>query len=381
VPLYANLSMTIYLLNSDARNIPLADQSVQCVVTSPPYWGLRDYGTATWQGGDEACDHKPGNVSRVGRTTLQGGKSTAGHQQEGYKNTCEKCGAVRVDKQIGLEKTPQEYVASIVSIMREVWRVLRDDGVLWLNLGDSYHQGNKGNSGKIRPGDKQGTNRGSLDTRRGASLGPNRTTKLEGIKPKDLVGIPWRVAFALQDEGWYLRSDVIWSKPNVMPESVLDRPTKAHEYIFLLAKSSRYYYNAQAIAEPVECDRMRGPALHPDQISTNGNSGLARRPIAETRNKRSVWEVTTTAYSGAHFATFPPVLVEPMILAGSRPGDIVLDPFSGSGTVGRVSAKHGRRFVGLELNPSYIELAQHRTSKVQIAMPFGSVQQSFAADH
>jgi DNA modification methylase len=215
-----------------------------------------------------------------------------------------------------------------------------------------------------------------------------------GLKPKDLVGIPWRVAFALQDAGWYLRSDIIWSKPNPMPESVTDRPTKAHEYIFLLAKSERYYYDNEAIKEPAKVwegkaatfERTGLVAFHvlpgqtaaqhrpnrkQDALGKNTYTGFNDR-YAESggvayRNRRSVWTVATRPYSGAHFATFPPALVEPMILAGSRTGDIVLDPFSGSGTVGRVSAKHGRRFVGLELNPSYIELAQHRTSKVQIA--------------
>lgn len=363
--------MSIYLINSDARHIPLADQSVQCVVTSPPYWGLRDYG---------------------------------------------------VIGQIGLERTPQEYVDSIVAVMREVWRVLREDGVLWLNLGDSYHQGNKGSSGQIRPGDKQGTNRGSLDTRRGDSLGPNRTTKLDGIKPKDLVGIPWRVALALQADGWYLRADIIWSKPNPMPESVTDRPTRAHEYIFLLAKSERYYYDSEAIKEPVtqsSIDRINQPTFdqqtggEKDYGATGVNTNRSMRRTLEnfavkgrggknafrgqghfrdtesgpanrdgrdmkdiwtglTRNRRTVWTVATTPYSGAHFATFPPALVEPMIMAGSRPGDLVLDPFSGSGTVGRVCAKHGRHYVGLELNRTYIELAQRRTSKVQTALRLGA---------
>ena len=359
--------MTIYLLNSDARHIPLADRSVQCVVTSPPYWGLRDYGTAQWLGGDEACDHKPGNVSRVGRTTLQGGKATSGHQQEGYKHTCEKCGAVRIDKQIGLERTPQEYVASIVAVMREVWRVLRNDGVLWLNLGDTY-SANRGY--QVAQTKDAGTKRAD-DSFNNMSMKANNI----GVAPKNLIGIPWRVAFALQDDGWYLRSDIIWSKPNPMPESVTDRPTKAHEYIFLLAKSERYYYDSEAIKEKSiypNDNRKAGSSTEQKRMPTEMIAGV--RPGSatyENRNRRTVWTVATKPYSGAHFATFPPELVEPMILAGSRPGDIVLDPFSGSGTVGRVSAKHGRRYVGLELNPAYIELALERTSKVQTALQFG----------
>jgi DNA modification methylase len=303
----------IALLNSDARSIPLADQSVQCVVTSPPYWGLRDYGTAQWRGGDEECEHKLGNVSRVGRTTLQGAKSTAGHQQEGYKHTCEKCGAVRVDKQIGLEKTPQEYVASIMTVMREVWRVLRDDGVLWLNISDSYAR-NGGTDKNVSDSAIVGITRNTLN-----QIADRNQSTPNGLKPKDLVGIPWRVAFALQDAGWYLRSDIIWNKPNSMPESVTDRPAKSHEYIFLLSKSERYYYDNEAIKEPATCDRKRGPALHRDLISTNGNSGLSSRPLEETRNKRTVWEVATVPYKGPHFAAFPPALVEPMILAGTSP--------------------------------------------------------------
>jgi DNA modification methylase len=456
------LEQAILLLNSDARHIPLTDQSVQCVVTSPPYWGLRDYGTAQWVDGDPACDHVYDRTLN-GRSSTLGGTKRSQIASNVY-NECRKCGAVRIDAQIGLERTPQEYVASIVAVMREVWRVLRPNGTLWLNLGDSYANDTKGG------GTTGGKHVAGLH---GQPVG--RAKRDTGLKSKDLVGIPWRVAFALQDAGWYLRSDIIWSKPNPMPESVTDRPTKSHEYIFLLTKSERYYYDAEAIME--DCSASTHARISQDlsnQVGsfranggqkTNGpmkavirgstrklaeaGSGVKQNLSFETalalmvekRNKRTVWTVGSTPYSGAHFATFPPALVEPMILAGTSPqacehcgapwarvtekgltahdgktksayakgttahrmsllrqaarerGEeytnarttvgweptcecegntgagqcIVLDPFSGSGTVGRVAAKHGRRFVGLELNPAYIELAQNRTSKVQTA--------------
>ncbi len=247
----------------------MPDASVQCVVTSPPYsraveaggeaWGLRDYG---------------------------------------------------VEGQIGLEPTPEEYVERMVGVFREVRRVLRDDGVIWVNLGDSYTSGNRVGNG-TREGYLQATNRGA-----GGTCDAPRYPTPPGLKPKDLVGIPWRVAFALQADGWTLRSDVIWNKPNQIPESVTDRPTKSHEYVFLLAKQARYFYDADAIHEPTNSDRVRGPALHPSK-DTNGNDGLCRRPIGEWRNRRTVWEITTHPMPEAHFATFPEALVEPCIKAGT----------------------------------------------------------------
>ena len=288
----------------DSRDVlPTLDaESVQCCVTSPPYFGLRNYG---------------------------------------------------VDGQIGLEETPAAYVENIVAVFREVWRVLRADGTLWLNIGDSYNAAGRVGHG-TRNGCKQGTNRAS------AAKADNCRPSVDELKPKDLIGIPWRVAFALQADGWYLRSDTIWHKPNPMPESVSDRPTKSHEYIFLLTKSEHYHYDADAIAEPTVCDRMRGPALHGDLISTNGNSGLARRPLAETRNKRSVWTVPTTAYREAHFATFPPDLIRPCILAGCPVGGIVLDPFGGSGTTGMVAYENARSAIVIELNQDYVKLIKER---------------------
>jgi len=374
------------------RSLP--DGSVQCVVTSPPYWGLRNYGA---------------------------------------------------EGQIGLEPTPEAYVEKMVEVFREVRRVLRDDGTLWLNLGDSYTSGGRSNHG-TRVGYKQQTNRGSSGT-----CDAPRPQLPPGLKPKDLVGIPWRVAFALQADGWYLRSDIIWSKsacvtstaedkPNSMPESVISRPTKSHEYIFLLAKRDRYFYDADAIHEPVTSDRVRGPAKHPSK-DTNGNDGLCRRPIGEWRNRRTVWEIATQPTPEAHFATFPGALVEPCIKAGTsergccpvcgapwrrvtdrgkdaglarsaggkaddqpetdrakrlgqrrnaarvaggdhtnpfggrmtthwaptctcNAGDpipcVVLDPFGGSGTVAKVARDLGRSSVLIELNPEYVAIMKKK---------------------
>ena len=297
----------------------LPDASVQCVITSPPYYGLRDYGS---------------------------------------------------EEQIGLEKTPEEYVAKMVEVFREVRRVLRDDGTVWLNIGDSYWSDSLARATPIesmwgkRPASDLTKGRENIPThnkRGGLGQRPN------GIKPKDLMGIPWMLAFALRADGWYLRQDIIWHKPNPMPEAVKDRCTKAHEYVFLLSKSQRYYYDAEAVREPEVCGRMRGPALHRDTVSTNGNSGLARRESDGFRNRRSVWTITTKPFKGAHFAVMPEALVEPCILAGSKAGDTILDPFTGSGTVAVVAERHGRSFVGAELNPDYVQIAYLRIAGARIA--------------
>jgi DNA modification methylase len=291
----------------------LPERSIQCCVTSPPYWGLRDYGHAD---------------------------------------------------QIGLEPTPAEYVAGMVDVFRAVRRVLRDDGVLWLNLGDSYAATTKGSSGK---GEKQISNAGTLLADRSWSIP-------DGLKPKDLCGIPWRVAFALQADGWYLRSDVIWAKPNPMPESVTDRPTKAHEYVFLLSKSERYVYDASAIAE-VASGRSSGRVADDKAGSGAGfeiRSGFAKCGDVEwsERNARTVWTIASQPFAGAHFATMPPKLAERCILAGSRIGDTVLDPFLGSGTVGMVAERCGRKWFGCELNPKYEPLIKERTAQAGL---FGRV--------
>ena len=282
----------------------LPDESVQCCVTSPPYWGLRDYGTAG---------------------------------------------------QLGLERTPDEYVARMMAVFREVRRVLRPDGTLWLNLGDSYASDAKGSGG---PSDKQLSNAGSR----------YETKRLDhGLKPKDLVGIPWRVAFALQADGWWLRSDIIWSKPNPMPESVTDRPTKAHEYLFLLSKRERYFYDYKAIADPATHageirdytgNEQKNKTADPEMQRTLPRGRVIE--VAELRNARTVWQIATAPYPEAHFATFPPELPRRCILAGSRLRDSILDPFAGSGTTGMVALQLGRSFVGIELNPAYAKLAERR---------------------
>jgi DNA modification methylase len=535
--------------------------SVQTCITSPPYWGLRDYGTATWEGGDPECAHRVGG--QVEQTVRGGGEETlrgTGVRPGVDASRCLDCGATRIDSQLGLEPAPEQYVANMVEVFREVRRVLRDDGTLWLNLGDSYAGGGGYSPDSPSNAPDVATLRGAPGSQvAGARIKGTRTPS--GLKPKDLVGIPWMVARALRDPyytgrirderdriwlaamidaegcmfihrrkagqhngqgyyrkndsfgaglevastdraiverclaivgkgsiseqspeknprrkqtiyrwnlrtnecrevirevypylvakqhearlvcgcpssgkdataawealkaihqggerdvdfpapasmfepGWYLRSDIIWAKPSPMPESVTDRPTKAHEFLFLLSKSPRYYYDADAIREEADCDRLRGPALHPDTVSTNGNDGLSRRPLDEEssspvrkrhppkvsgdrkelhgptysrhrvsvpggqsltgrsgRNKRSVWEVTTQPFPGAHFATFPPKLIEPCVLAGSAEGTTVLDPFAGAGTTGLVACRHNRDFIGIELNPEYAQMARNR---------------------
>lgn len=356
--------MNYQILHGDCLEMlrTLPDESAHCCVTSPPYYGLRDYGTADWEGGDPGCDHAPGGASRVGRTTLQGGKSAAGHQQEGYRGACGKCGAVRVDQQIGLEETPEQYVAALVAVFREVRRVLRADGTLWLNLGDSYAGSGRGNN----PNGKQGTNKGTQFDPDNSGFVP------VGLKPKDLIGIPWRVAFALQADGWWLRQDIIWSKPNPMPESVTDRCTKAHEYVFLLSKSARYYYDAAAVAEASvdpEDDRKARSNVDQKRMFTDSVAGI--RPGSATyptRNRRSVWTITTKPYRGAHYATMPPDLAKLCILAGCPAGGRVLDPFSGSGTTVSVAISLGRAGIGIELSPANVELSHNRIGATQPAL-------------
>ena len=376
--------------------------SVQMVCTSPPFWGLRDYGTATWSGGDSHCTHagrpKP-RQDTCGETGANHGrfKESRGTQpgKSAYsipvRDVCG-CGARRLDAQLGLERTPEEYVSRLVKVFREVRRVLVGDGTLWLNLGDCYATG-AGKVGAHPGGGEQGArwvgeasrHRDSRRrdpsktraTRDGTHAGkhtamaamgpmtqPNRMP-IPGLKPKDLVGIPWRVAFALQGDGWWLRSDIIWAKPNPMPESVTDRPTKAHEYLFLLAKSERYFYNHLAIAEPVVPatlrDRVDSGRFAPDKgFPGTRDHGNGRRGDQPYRNRRTVWTIATQPFADAHFAVMPEALVEPCVLAGSKPGDLVLDPFAGAGTVGVVALRHGRRFLGVELNADYCALARRR---------------------
>jgi DNA modification methylase len=325
------------------KKIP--DESVNCIITSPPYWGLRDYGTGTWEGGDLSCSHRK-EYPNSSTKRSDGAHANTNHALEPYKEFCGRCGAKRIDMQIGLEKTPEVYVKKLVGIFRELRRVLRKDGTVWLNLGDSYC-GSWGNYG--------GQNRGAGRQRQiingshaedpaykgHENWRPPTANKL-GIKEKDLVGMPWRMAFALQADGWYLRRDIIWSKPNPMPESVKDRPTTSHEYVFLLTKSAKYYYDAAAIA------------------------GSGRLGSSNKRNKRSVWNITPKPFKGArgtHFAIFPPELPETCMKAGCPQSGVVMDPFAGSGTVMYVAEKQMRDSIGIELNPEYIKIIQKRLSK------------------
>lgn len=317
-PYYQDNFAVIY--HGDCRDVlrALPDQSVNCCVTSPPYFGLRDY---------------------------------------------------NVEGQIGLEPTPEEYVAQMVAVFREVRRVLRNDGTCWLNLGDSYAGGNS--RGESAMSKKQSTNNGTHFLNGKASSIP------ANLKPKDLIGIPWRVAFALQADGWWLRQDIIWAKPNPMPESVTDRCTKSHEYIFLMSKRAKYYFDQDAIAEqskyPDDNRKARqNPSDYKNMMSDDGQLRAVINPSgARTypeRNRRSVWTVSTKPYSDAHFATFPPDLIEPCILAGCPEGGTVLDPFLGSGTTARVANQLKRKVVGIELNAEYLELIKKRTSNNQIRL-------------
>jgi DNA modification methylase len=352
----------------------LPAQSVHCCVTSPPYWGLRDYGTATWEGGNSACSHKVGNgrndKGRVSTDSRPGNINPAPVDTPMLaRDICPHCGAVRIDDQLGMESTPAEYVQRMVQVFREVWRVLRDDGTLWLNLGDSYYggKGSNGNSKARRTAEERGYKQSG-----GTVQMATRPLDMpqEGLKPKDLVGIPWRVAFALQNDGWYLRQDIIWHKPNPMPESVQDRCTKAHEYVFLFAKQQRYYCDMTAIQEAAAYGNNGSSFVSEYDIQTKPNLGKGKREDSNVRNKRSVWTVATAPYEGAHFATMPPKLVEPCILAGCPVGGTVLDPFTGSGTTGAVAASLGRNFVGIELNPAYVALAEQRIGNSQPALQF-----------
>ena len=345
----------IYIGNVLERIKEIPSDSIQCVVTSPPYWGLRDYGTGTWLGGDENCDHqgKPmATKANINKNCGTGNDVKNAQAMEFFKDFCGKCGAERVDEQIGLELSPEEYVTKMVEVFREVRRILKDDGVLWLNLGDSYSGNNSRASNNGRAG--YGNPREGVFQRTG-----------DGLKPKDLVGIPWRVAFALQADGWWLRQDIIWHKPNPMPESVTDRCTKAHEYVFMMTKSPRYYFDNAAIKEPAiwADDRRQGKGRLSYDGKRQGEKGTGQEAfvaIKETRNRRSVWTVAPKPFRGAHFAVMPEALAEPCVLASSRAGDVVFDPFTGSGTVGVVALRHQRNFIGTELNPEYGEIARDR---------------------
>lgn len=338
---------------------------VQTCVTSPPYYGLRDYGTGTWIGGDENCSHK--RDSKYSENTITGHSNkllTVGDAI--YKDICPRCGAVREDRQLGLEQTPNDYIIAMVEVFRCLWDILEDDGTLWLNIGDSYssHKDCKSVGQTLA----KGTSREDAHVM-DLGLSRVRDTKMlksQGLKNKDLIGIPWMLAFALRADGWYLRQDIIWQKPNPMPESVQDRCTKSHEYVFLLTKSDKYYYDNEAIKEPAtstdNTDRDRDLSKLNNTPGRTRMAGLKTNHY-ETKNKRSVWNIPTKSSSEAHFAVMPEELVEPCILAGSKVGDIVFDPFMGSGTVGRVAQALGRKWLGAELNPEYIKIQDKRTAQ------------------
>ena len=269
------LTSATKLILGDSRKVlaSIPENTFQCCITSPPYWGLRDYG---------------------------------------------------IEGQIGAEFIIDDYIKDLVDIFREVRRTLKEDGTLWLNIGDSFTSGNR----KWRDSDKK-------NPARGMSYRPPTP---EGLKPKDLIGVPWRLAFALQNDGWYLRSDIIWNKPNCQPESVKDRPTRSHEFVFLLSKSKKYFYDSEAIKEPASDGKLK--------------------------NRRSVWNINTNGFKGAHFAVFPPELVKVCMLAGSELNSIILDPFFGSGTVGIVAAQLQRKCVGIELNPEYVDITKNRINEL-----------------
>jgi site-specific DNA-methyltransferase (cytosine-N4-specific) len=463
----------------DSREVirELPNESVDCVVTSPPFYALRDYGTGDWEEGDPACDHLRA-VGGAGRSTLWTGSDSASRfsqetQRTPYRGNCGKCGAVRVDRQIGLEDSLDEYVATLVSLFREVWRILAPHGTVWLNLGDSYaslpgggrDQGGGQGASSQRKG-RRNVAAQVVDSKRGGNgAGTNvRPPGVPGIKPKDLMGVPWAVAFALRADGWYLRMDNIWSKPNAMPESIADRPTKAHEFVFMLSKSGAptywthelddrlvaekpkpdywwfppedvagdpsqepvagwkrrnvwngrdYFFDQEASREPYASEGQLAitqatldASLPPEAARgpdgrrvtrVEGRDGSLQHRSGERwpssgRNMRSVWEIVTTSYAGAHFAVYPEELVERCLIAGCpelvctvcarprhgvsdcghasyRPG-IVFDPFMGSGTTALVARRHGRHAVGVELNPKYAALCAERTA--QLALPLAA---------
>lgn len=351
----------------------LPDGIVDTCVTSPPYYGLRDYGTGKWIGGDPNCPHR--RLSKYSEKTITGHHQSelAGNVGDAiYKTVCPLCGAVREDRQIGLEETPDEYISKLVDVFREVRRVLKDDGTLWVNIGDSYN-----GSGRGRGADGE-VHFSSLSAKQGTNVGSAQgiiTKKvIDTCKPKDMIGIPWMLAFALRDDGWYLRQDIIWHKPNPMPEPVKDRCTKSHEYLFLLSKNPRYYFDYEAIQVPSKEVSLKRAAYGLKTSAPEGTAesvsvdAMGERIVPPYANRRDVWSIPTSNIKEAHFATFPEALVEPCIKAGSRKGGVVLDPFFGSGTTGRVATKFGRGYIGIELNPEYVDIEKKRLNNVQTAL-------------
>jgi DNA modification methylase len=428
--------MAVKILVGDCRErlLELPDRSVNMVMTSPPYFGLRDYDTGEWEGGDDGCDH----LLSTGKQGKTGARADRRHTQTLIqRNVCRRCGAARVDRQMGLEANPDEFIAGMVAVFREAKRVLRDDGTVWLNIGDTYAGGGNGGGGNF-----------AADRRCWESIRPRTGQRpaIDGCKPKDLVGVPWMLAFALRADGWYLRQEIIWHKTNPLPESVRDRCTKAHEQIFLLAKSGKptcwvhedgtwvmdaspptpdyvwrnsetrqesatprlaegwrrvnrwqgrdYYFDQDAIMEstsPLTNPRVarghsakapsagRVPGAGPKSarngsgIRANDSWHASTTEILPLRNKRTVWSVGSDSFPGAHFATYPPALIEPCILAGCPKGGVVLDPFFGAGTTGLVAERLQRDCIGIELNPKYALMARRRIradlGRVECALP------------
>ncbi len=388
----------IKLILADAQNIPLQDNSVQTVITSPPYWGLRCYGVSCSIFGETDCNHEWVNKIHIPQkhgddgiisSKLDGGKTTQSKTRIGevFYYTCTKCGAWK--GQFGLEalhdclawaknESPcnECYVCHMRIIAKEIWRVLKDDGIFWLNLGDSYSSGGTGGAS-----DKS-TLANGLGVKKHHKIKQIkylRRKPLSKLKSKNLTGIPWRVALALQADGWYLRQDIIWFKKNSLPESVKDRFTRAHEYIFMLTKKPKYFL--QRIIEEADYDGKKNILMNrikkyedlilPDQSGNDLFSVEYERWPLKTeeglpgRNKRSVWMVNTAQFKDAHFAVFPEKLIEPMIVASTREGDVVLDPFCGSGTTGKVAVEYNRKFVGIDKNPKFLKMAKKRLSAVQ----------------
>lgn len=426
--------MTVRFLVGDVRDVlrTLDDESIDCCVTSPPYWGLRDYGTASWEGGDTACDHVVGeirkgvNLAKSVVSTRGGGKKVAEIPQLLAKGTCPKCGAQRLDRQIGLEPTLGEHIDVMVDVMREIRRVLKPAGTLWLNYGDCYATTPNGRSAADTKA--AGSDDRTFRDKPFSTVGPIYRHKRLGrgagrwgggnnfdpsLKPKDLCMVPNRLAIALQEDGWWVRSEIIWAKPNPMPESIKDRPATAHEKIFMLSKAPRYFYDALAVRRPAaeatearlaqDIDaqagstrahagakpngvmkavggRRRADSFAREHKASGGEHGQKpqHRPDrddtaylrGEGRSLRNyepapveVWNVATQPFTEAHFATFPPELAERCILAGCPVGGVVLDPFGGAGTTGLVADRLQRNAILVELNPEYVDIARRRISR------------------
>jgi site-specific DNA-methyltransferase (cytosine-N4-specific) len=358
-PYFSDGQVTLY--HGDALDVArqLEDGCVDCIVTSPPYYGLRDYGTGTWVGGDPDCDHRHPTHQKVGATSQMHAQSAVISDGALYKGICGACGAQRHDPQYGLESSPAEYVERLRGLFAELRRVLADDGTLWLNLGDSY--ASAGGMEGIGPNAVVGS------TIRQAT---GRTRPTTALPQKNLLGIPWRVAFALQDDGWILRNAIIWHKPNAMPESVTDRLSNRYEHVFMFSKSRRYWFDLDPIREPhITGDRPIVPrdyspkpgswaantSIHGAYHRSSGREGVGRDDFG--RNPGDVWTLPTQPFAAAHFAVYPVQLPQRCILAGCKPGGTVLDPFSGSGTTGAAAQHTGRRYIGIDINTTYLDLS------------------------